>query len=322
MVSPQIADLLVIGDGLIGLSTALEAAAAGASVVVVGSPVAGAASTAAAGLLIPVLERLPAPARAFYADSLDRYPAFLQSLAEFDPALTLLTGLVERGTSGDTTRERDAAIDNVRLVAALRAAVNASPRVTTQATLVDEIDLRGGNVAHIRGGARVAAHRVVLAAGAWSTRIRGLPRALPVRPLKGQMIALDRAPLQRAMMGDDVYLVPRDHETLVGATVEEAGFDLTITAEAVDTLRRSAVALCPDLDGAKVTRSWSGLRPATPDMLPILGADPDHPSLVYATGHSKNGVLLTPATAVSIAALCLDRHPPTSIDAFSIARFS
>jgi glycine/D-amino acid oxidase-like deaminating enzyme len=87
-------------------------------------------------------------------------------------------------------------------------------------------------------------------------------------------------------------------------------------------LRASAVALCPELAGADVTRTWAGTRPATPDLLPILGADPTWPSLIYACGHSKNGVLLTPATAVAIAAVCLGHSPPTDLQPFSISRFS
>jgi glycine oxidase len=149
----------------------------------------------------------------------------------------------------------------------------------------------------------------------------GLPRPLPVRPLKGQMIALGATVLSRSVMGDDVYLIPRGNETLVGATVEEAGFDVSVTSDAVASLRASAVALYPELADARVTRSWAGIRPATPDMMPILGADPDLPALIYACGHSKNGVLLTPATSVAVAALCLDRPTPTSIAPFSIERF-
>ena len=94
------------------------------------------------------------------------------------------------------------------------------------------------------------------------------------------MIALGAAILTRAMMGDDVYLVPRGNETLVGATVEEAGFDVTVTAEAVDcAARRARSRSARSSPGAEITRSWAGIRPATPDMLPILGPDPELPAL-------------------------------------------
>jgi glycine oxidase len=116
--------------------------------------------------------------------------------------------------------------------------------------------------------------------------------------------------------------VPRGDETLAGATVEEAGFDLDVTSDAVRTLRSAAVTLCPELEDAPVTRSWAGIRPATPDMLPNLGADPEAPELLYACGHSKNGILLAPGTAVALSALCHGNQPKVPIAPFAIGRFS
>lgn len=319
------ADLIVIGDGLIGLSTALALAQQRAKVLLIGKPEDGAASTAAAGLLIPAFDRLPAAAHAFFQDSLDRYPGFVESLREHDASLSILEGIVERGVGGERVRERDGAIDNVRLVAALRAAVALSGfgRISLIRDLVAELEITADSVqGRTRAGRELTANQVVLAAGAWTPEIRGLPRPLPVRPLKGQMIALGARVLERAMMNDEVYLVPRGDETLVGATVEEAGFDITVTSDAVEKLRSAAVALCPELAGAAVTRTWAGTRPATPDMLPIIGPDPDHPHVVYACGHSKNGVLLAPATAAAVVELLRRQPTPVSIDAFSIARFS
>jgi glycine/D-amino acid oxidase-like deaminating enzyme len=315
------ADCVVIGDGLIGLSTALELSLH-AKICIIGGPSKGIASTAAAGLLIPALERLPAAARPFYTDSLRRFPALLDTLRRFDPDLRFIPGMVDRTGGNEITREQDGAVDNVRLLGALRAAVGASPNVTIIEDLVDRIEPRAGGIAaHTGQGRQVFARCAVLAAGAWSPSIAGLPRPLPVRPLKGQMIALRTALLSQAVMGDDVYLVPRDGETLIGATVEEAGFDVSVTEEAIVSLRASAVALFPELATAELTRAWAGIRPATPDMLPILGADPDLPALIYACGHSKNGVLLTPGTAAAIAAECLGEPTPTSIDPFSVTRF-
>lgn len=323
MVSPRpTADVLVIGDGLIGLSTALELARGGTKVHLVGSSVEGAASTAAAGLLIPAFEKLPVAAHPFFADSLDRFPMFVESLHEFDRSLAILSGVIERRPNGDTLREADGAIDNVRLTAALSAAVDDSTVATTR-DLASELELnRDAITVRCRSGESITAEYVVLAAGAWTPSIRGLPRPLPVRPLKGQMIAFGVSLLTHAMMGNDVYLVPRGSETLVGATVEEAGFDLSVTESGIDALSRAAVGLCPELAGEKVSRAWAGIRPATPDLLPILGSDPKHPRLVYACGHSKNGVLLTPATSAAIASICQHGTSPTPLDAFSIERFS
>jgi glycine/D-amino acid oxidase-like deaminating enzyme len=323
MVSAQAArvNCLIIGDGLIGLSTALEVSRR-TTVTVVGSPIDGMASTAAAGLLIPGLDRLLEACRPFFADSLSRFPSLIDTLQTYDADLRLIAGTLDRSGGAELIREADGAVDNVRLLAALRAAVEAAPNAMIVTDFVSRLEATGrGIVVHTRQGRRVEADRVVLAAGAWSTDIDGLPRRLPVRPLKGQMIALRSSLLSRAVMGDHIYLVPRDGETLVGATVEEAGFDLTVTDEAIASLRSAAGALYPQLAAAELTRAWAGIRPATPDMLPILGADPEMPSLVYACGHSKNGVLLTPGTAAAIAAVCLDESPSTSIDPFSVTRF-
>lgn len=318
---PATADVLIIGDGLIGLSIAFELSRQ-ADVLLVGGPLKGTASSAAAGLLLPMLERLPPSVRPFFADSLERFPAFIESLNTFDPGLALIRGIVDRGTEAEVVRPNDGAVDNVRLLSALRFALAAAPRVTLVNDFVSAVALSTDGIqARTRGGGEVLAKRTVLAAGAWSPQVSGLPRPLPVRPLKGQMLAVGASPLERPMMDDAVYLVPRGDETLVGATVEEAGFDVAVMPEAVAALRASAVALCPELASAEITRTWAGIRPATPDMLPILGADPEWPSLFYACGHSKNGVLLAPATAVAIAALCLDETPPVDIRPFSVSRF-
>jgi glycine oxidase len=336
---------------VIGLSTALELARAGASCCVIGIHEAGAASLAAAGLLAPAIGRLSRAAGPFYRSSLDLYPAFVESLREFDPGLSILQGLIEvvgetptrvlRASSkplsaqdvsriepslaapmGALLHERDGAIDNVRLVGALRRAVTSHPIRCIVANPARAVAAAGSGAEVTLGdGVRIEARRVVLAAGAWSPRIAGLPRPLPVSPLKGQMLALDATCLHHAVMGDDVYLVPREHEIVVGATTEQAGFDIGTTSEAVDGLRAAAEALCPALAGAQVVRAWAGIRPATPDMLPIIGPDPDAPWLLYACGHSKNGILLAPATATAIAGMARDKQPEWDLGAFSIARF-
>jgi glycine oxidase len=116
--------------------------------------------------------------------------------------------------------------------------------------------------------------------------------------------------------------VAREREIVVGATSEHAGFDTTTNPGAIDGLLASAISLYPGLSTAKLVRAWAGIRPATPDMLPILGSDPAAPRILYACGHSKNGILLAPATARAIAALAQGRAPEWDLDAFSISRFS
>jgi len=326
MVSPTarpVSDVLVIGDGLIGLSTALALGRAGVRTVVIGKRRTGAASSAAAGLLVPSIGTLPSAVQSFFAASLAAYPAFLASLADVDPALRLIEGIFERSEDGgDRMHPHDAAVDNVRLLAAVAAAVGATPIIARVEDAVSSVDIGTGSARVITAsGARYSAARVILAAGAWAPQLAGLPRPLPVRPLKGQMLALGACPLTHSIMGDDAYLVPRGNETLVGATVEEAGFDTTIDPRAIDALHRAAVALVPALRDAQVTRTWSGIRPATPDMLPVLGPEPLAPTLIYACGHSKNGILLAPATASALADVVQQRPSAHDLTPFRADRW-
>ena len=153
---------------------------------------------------------------------------------------------------------------------------------------------------------------VVLAAGSWSG---GIPMAAappaPVRPVRGQLLQLrfERPPLSRVVWGADGYLVPwEDGRLLVGATVEDVGFDEGVTTEGVQQLLECAQALLPAARSAKCEGARAGLRPATPDELPIIGASSTMPGVYYATGHYRNGVLLAPLTAVMVADLILSGH--------------
>lgn len=320
MASP---DVVIIGDGLIGLSTALDLGRAGARCIVLGAVNPGSASTAAAGLLVPSLGELSDRVRPLFMASLELYASFVENLRPFDQTLSVIQGVVERSAAGERVHPRDGAIDNVRLLVAVKRAVEATACVTIIADPAAAIATDSTSVVvTTRGAARISAPIAVLAAGAWAPGIAGLPRPLPVFPLKGQMIALGAAPLSQAVMGDECYLVPRGAETLVGATEERAGFDTAVTSGAVAALHTAAVDLCPALASAPITRSWAGTRPATPDMLPILGPDPDAPRLIYACGHSKNGILLAPVTAASIGALARNTPSPYDLEPFSIMRFS
>jgi glycine oxidase len=103
--------------------------------------------------------------------------------------------------------------------------------------------------------------------------------------------------------------------------MEHAAFDVSTTAEGVAGLTAAAAELCPALAGLPVAKAWAGLRPVSPDFLPIIGRDPDNPSLIYACGHSRNGVLMAPLTADCVAALLVGETPPASLAAFGIERF-
>jgi glycine oxidase len=168
-------------------------------------------------------------------------------------------------------------------------------------------------------------NRILLAAGAWSGSIGGLPRPPKVRPIRGQMLALrlNRALSPRVIETDEVYLVPRDDgRVLIGATVEEAGFTTGTTGGGIRTLLNAAAKLAPTLDDAQLVEVWSGFRPGSEDGFPILGPDPVTEGLLLATGHYRNGILLAPATAELIASYATGRNTMRSLfpDAFAPAR--
>lgn len=155
------------------------------------------------------------------------------------------------------------------------------------------------------------AHVVVLAAGSWTAQIAvdGTTDRVPVKPIRGQLLQLgwDAPSLQRVMWGERCYMVPwRDGTVLVGATVEDAGFDERTTTDGVRDLIDAASELVPELSRATFTAAKVGLRPATPDEVPIIGASTVVPNLIYATGHYRNGVLLSPLTARLVADAILD----------------
>ncbi|MDX6718718.1 MAG: glycine oxidase [Solirubrobacteraceae bacterium] len=160
----------------------------------------------------------------------------------------------------------------------------------------------------LAGGALVAAERVVVAAGAWSGAIAGLPDAarIPLRPVKGQILRL-RDPqgpglLERVVRFEGGYLVPRgDGRYVLGATTEERGFDTSVTAGGLYELLRDAGELVPGVHELIVEETSAGLRPATPDNAPVLGGATDVEGLLWATGHHRNGILLAPATAEIVA---------------------
>lgn len=162
-------------------------------------------------------------------------------------------------------------------------------------------------------GARIDAGRVVLAAGAWSGSLAGLPRPLPVRPVRGQMLRL-RAPdaaLERPVADPDGrYVVPRGAGTfLAGSTMEEVGFDAGTTAEGEAAIRAAAGRLLPALAGVEPEERWAGLRPVTPDGWPVLGPDPELEGLHYATGYGRDGILLAPAAGRIVAEAALGAGP-------------
>jgi glycine oxidase len=204
------------------------------------------------------------------------------------------------------------------------AAIKHGARVRVPAR-AQRIEHRDGHISIcLDNDAPVTAHHVVVAAGSWSGHIdiEGIP-ALPVRPIRGQLlqVASDAPALNRIIWGPRCYLVPvGSGSILVGATVEDAGFDERTTVAAVRDLLDSACDLVPHLWKATFVGARVGLRPATADEMPIIGRSTKMPGLVYATGHYRNGVLLAPLTARAVADLVLDNRDDPLLTAASPQR--
>jgi glycine oxidase len=167
-----------------------------------------------------------------------------------------------------------------------------------------------------------SAARVVLASGPWAgDEIEGAP-ALPIRPVKGQLAEVSGVSLRSILWDESVYLVPRPGErVLAGATSEEVGFDRRVTDGAVRGLLASAARLAPPLGPARLEGARAGLRPASPDGLPLVGAAPGLRGLLLAVGHHRNGILLSGATAECIAALVQGAPVPPAARSFAPERF-
>src|SRR5262249_20896591 len=245
-----------------------------------------------------------------------------------------LEPMLAPGVPGGLLVEGDHQVDNRVLAAALLAAADLAG-VDLWRCRASEVQLAGGGVIGVRldDDDVLSAGQVVLAAGCWSGRIGGVPAELlpPVRPVKGQILRL-RVPvghpglLGRAVRGlirgSDVYLVPRaDGELVVGATVEEQGFDTRVTAGGVYDLLRDAHEVVPGVTELTLAEASAGLRPGTPDNAPILGPAPI-PGLVYATGHYRNGLLLAPVTADAITGYLTGGVLPELAAPFTFDRFA
>jgi glycine oxidase len=359
-------DVIIIGGGIIGLSLALALRKKGAHVLVVerGEP-GREASHAAGGMLVDCLIETPATLQPLATASARMYPEFaheveLESgmkvdlrdngtillsashsaldqtfnsghllpapLAELEPALN------PRSAPAFFLQERS--VDPRALThAAWQAAKNRGVDFSSgdPVTAVNLSDNRVTGVTTTKTS--FLAEKVVNCAGAWSGQIG--PHLIPTRPVKGQMLCLampSRTLIKHVIRTPDVYLIPRsDGRLLVGATVEEAGFDKRTDPAVIQRLHRAALEVVPELRNAKILEDWAGLRPGTPDALPILGATPT-PGYFVATGHFRDGILLAPITAKLMADVItgitsdLDIAPfalaPFALGRFALARFS
>jgi glycine oxidase len=347
-------DVIIVGAGIIGLSLSIELRKKGARVLVVerGEP-GREASRAAGGMLVDCSLETPAILQALATASARMYPEFAH---ELQVGSGMSVDLRDNGTilfPSSTDSDPEA---GTKLAPALLAELEPSllagdgpafylaersvdPRALTVAALetaknrgvdfssVDEVvavNLSDDRVTGVTTNKTAfLAPKVVNCAGAWSGRIG--PHTFPTRPVKGQMLCVAMHPrelLKHVVRSTDVYLIPRSNgRLLIGATVEEAGFDKRTDVVAIKRLHHAALALVPKLADARILEDWAGLRPGTPDALPILGATAT-PGYYVATGHFRDGILLAPITAQIMAQVIEGKNPDYDLTAFSPSRFS
>ncbi len=344
-------DVIIVGGGIIGLSLALALRKRGAKVLIVerGEP-GREASHAAAGMLADCSLELPAPLHALAAASARMYPEFVHELqdesevdvdlrqqgalfflghdhagAEFQPLSPAQLAEIEPALQTPTCPlgfRREGSVDPRALGTAALKAVRHREVDISSGSAVKEILLSGGQVTGVvTDKASYHAPLVVNCAGAWAGKIP--PYMFPTRPVKGQMLAVVGGPkLRHVIRSPNVYLVPRsDGRIVIGATVEDVGFDKRTDPDTIQRLHRAAIALVPELSEARILEDWAGLRPGTPDDAPILGATSTAGYFV-AAGHFRDGILLAPITAHVMAQLTMGEPPDHDLSAFSPARFS
>jgi len=238
-------------------------------------------------------------------------------------------GLSPRVPGGIDARGDHQADPRATALALLRALAHAGGELLSGHSA--SVALRGERAVgvELEGFGRVEAGSTVVATGAWTSALAGVPpEALPpVRPVKGQILRLRRPPTapvlaERLIRTPRCYVVARPSgEVVIGATVEERGFDDRVTAEGVYVLLEAAREVLPDVGELEWVEARAGLRPGTPDNAPVVGADVDVEGLVWATGHYRNGILLAPLTGEAVAALLAGESLPEVMRGFGPGRF-
>jgi len=245
----------------------------------------------------------------------------LDEALEMEPALS-------RHAQAAALLPQECALDSRALTDAVLAAAVAGGAVVLAGVGVESLIVNGARVEGvIAAGHRFAADHVILAAGAFSSRLDAARRYAPTRPVRGQMVALlsSAPPIRRVLRSTRGYIVPRDdarpQRLVAGSTLENAGYEKRVTPEGIARVLEAAQEIVPDLAAAEIVETWSGLRPDTPDHLPILGPT-ELEGLTIATGHFRNGILLAPITAKLIAEWITERRVSFEWDIFSPLRFA
>jgi glycine oxidase len=220
----------------------------------------------------------------------------------------------------------DTQVENRRLISALAAANEALGVGVLTGVSVESLNVKRNCVAGIETSRGfIACEKVVIACGAWTTQI--LSEALPnprIEPVRGQMVSFEATPqiARHVIFSPRGYIVPRrDGRLLAGSTSEHAGFDKRVTAAGVQSIVTSALEISPSIAALPLTSSWAGLRPRASDGLPVLGPCAEIAGVFYATGHYRNGILLTPITGELLARAIVDEEISLPLQIFSPDRF-
>jgi len=339
-------DFIIAGAGIIGVSLALELRQSGADVLVLerGEP-GRESSSAAAGMLAAADPETPPALRPLALQSTRMFPEFVRQIEslsgmqvdfrqqgsiallaepEAPPAHRKLTteelqrlepSLQPQSYSAFFLQE-DSVDPDLLMQAALKAAQKAGVEIRSRAA-VEQMQPRDSHVEVIAEGVSVRAGKAVNCCGAWS--------GVPVKPRKGQMLYLQPQTanlLTHVFRAPEVYLVPRSSgKILAGATVEDVGFNKTVEPETIHHLHQAAAKFIPGLASANVIASWAGLRPGTPDDLPVLG-ETASANVFIASGHFRNGILLAPIKATVMADLLQEKPLQVDLSAFAFSRFT
>lgn len=346
-------DAIVVGGGIIGISLALSLRRHGAQVLVVerGEP-GREASHAAAGMLADLDPHTPEALRPLALASARLYPEFVHDVQDEsgshvdlrddgtielpDPKAApgaFATPITDAGGlkslepclnySGATILLKERTVDPRALIAAMLKAAKHRAIEVASGSAATEFMASKGSVQGVKT-AKTEYHApvVVNCAGAWAGAFG--TAGVPTKPVKGQMLALiapRRDLLRHVVRAPEVYLVPRsDGRIVVGSTSEDAGFDKRVDPDTIQRLHQKAADLVPELGQARMLEAWAGLRPGTPDDLPILGRGAVDGYFV-AAGHYRNGILLAPITAVVMTQLIRGVQPEIELGAFGVDRF-
>jgi glycine oxidase ThiO len=347
-------EIIIIGGGIIGLAVAIELRLCGAEITILCRDFNAAAGHAAAGMLAPQAERLPAGSMLdLCLASLALYPEWVQkieaisgvdagywqcgilapSYTQIDPGVDWLNARSihqrQAGLSdavvGGYWYPHEGQVDNRALLRSLWSTSQALGIKFLDGVEVRTIHTSDGRVTGVdTTQGQLTAEHYLLTTGAWSRSL--LP--LPIMPRKGQLLSLQvpaaqltNLPLQQVLFGEEIYIVPRrDGRIVIGATSEDVGFAPQNTLAGIDRLLTNALRLLPLLADLPIQETWWGFRPATPDELPILGRSA-FANLTLATGHYRNGILLAPITAKLIADLVWHQQTDRLSTDFSWERF-